>query len=218
MRVSFEHSLSSDVLLYGPPVYLPCVSKVIYGVWWNESIFCSLTCFKKRLFIMDSKLEDVIVQLSNDIKNLISSHNDLKKEVQATSKAATTAASSISSLTEKQLKMETFVEKFVRQERSKNIIMFNLEFSVEEKENLFDRILSVFLGVGLSVPDVALVDAYRLGKDKAKCLVIIKFISTRWVRLIFTKISQLRELGIVIANDRSPEERERRRTLGIRDR
>lgn len=42
---------------------------------------------------------------------------------------------------------------------------------------------------------------------------MVKFVGVGWVKLVFTKIMEFRKLDIVITNDRSSQERERRKEL-----
>lgn len=98
-----------------------------------------------------------------------------------------------------------------REEKAKNIVIFNLADEEENNSNLLYTIVKMFKRAGLIVPDNAITDVLRLGKNKGKRTVMVKFIGVRWVKLIFTKITVFRKHDIVIVNDRSPQEREKNR-------
>lgn len=65
----------------------------------------------------------------------------------------------------------------------------------------------------MEIPTVAIEDVYRLGKTMGNRPVIVKFIARMWVKMAFNKVKEFKNINLVIANDRSPEERERRRHL-----
>lgn len=97
--------------------------------------------------------------------------------------------------------------------RAKNLILFNLEDTVQINKNLVTVLFEIFKNVGLDIPELALDDAFRLGKFQGKRPVIVKFISSRWVRLAFGKAKQFKLMDLTIANDRTKEEREERKEL-----
>lgn len=101
----------------------------------------------------------------------------------------------------------------IHSQRAKNLIIFKLEDSEKFNGYLFGEILQLFSGVGLAIPEIAIVDVFRLGKIKGNRPVIVKFLTVRWVKLIFSKIIEFKRRNLVISNDYSPEERPQRPLL-----
>lgn len=91
--------------------------------------------------------------------------------------------------------------------RAKNIILFKLEDHDTINNNLIQVILCLFSDIGLSIPEFVIGDIYRIGKNKGNRPVFIKFIRERWVKMVFTKMKELKDRGIFIVNDRSTVER-----------
>lgn len=54
---------------------------------------------------------------------------------------------------------------------------------------------------------MAIEDAFRLGKGDTCRPVLVKFIATRWVKQVFTKVRNFKDKNLAISNDRTPEER-----------
>lgn len=83
----------------------------------------------------------------------------------------------------------------------------------EFNSDLFDTVNRLFEAANLDIPDIAMADVFRMGKVAGSRPVLVKFISERWVRQVFKNVKELRKMDIFIANDLSPEERQKRRGL-----
>lgn len=111
------------------------------------------------------------------------------------------------------IKIEKGFSTFEKQQKSKNIILFKLEDTETINKNLFATISNIFTQDGLSIPDLAIDDIFRLGRYSGNRLVLIRFIATRWIRDVFTKINEFKKLSYIVINERPKEERELHRQL-----
>lgn len=107
--------------------------------------------------------------------------------------------------------VESQLDRFDKQRRAKNIVIFRLEDSEAVNGHLIEVICRIFEDLGLEIPNLAIDDAFRLGKGDNCRPVLVKFIATRWVKLVFTKVSHFKDKNLAIANDRSWEERKLRK-------
>lgn len=123
-------------------------------------------------------------------------------------------AEGIRSVTNKISKINAEISYLKRADMRNNIVIFNLEENQQTDTNLISTIASVFLKLNIIIPDLAIADAFRLGKDnKENIPILIKFIASGWVRAIFEKVKDFHDVGLSVANDRTPEDRECRKKL-----
>lgn len=88
-----------------------------------------------------------------------------------------------------------------------------MEDSVIINNDLFSTVLNIFTKVGLIIPDAAIDNIFRLGKVPGNRPLLIKFNGKRWVRDVFSKVDEIKQLNYIITNDRSKEGSEMRRQL-----
>lgn len=162
---------------------------------------------------MDLSLKESLNELSNSIKLLTTSHEELKSEIKNLREECGTNSTKFNCLDDKLNNLQKRLDYFQRQERGKNLILYNVEDNLQNNNNLISTVSKIFQKIGLQIPDAVIIDVYRLGKNTDKKPIIVKFVSSRWVRLIFTKLENIRELKLSIANDRTKEEREARKNL-----
>ena len=75
-------------------------------------------------------------------------------------------------------------------------------------------IFALLVHLEITVPDAAVVDAYRLGKASNDIRpVIVKFTSKRWVKLLFSYLEKFKKQYLQLANDLTKAEREGKKEL-----
>lgn len=116
-------------------------------------------------------------------------------------------------LEQRMIQSERSLSTLERVSRSRNIILFKLQDTDEINSHLNSVVINIFKKVKLQIPDVAIDDVFRIGKTKGNRPTMIKFISSKWVKMFFGKVGELKSENIFIANDRSKEERENRLIL-----
>lgn len=104
-------------------------------------------------------------------------------------------------------KMANKISFLSSESRSNNIILFGLEDSDAVNLSLIPSILKIFNDIELTVPELAIADSFRLGRIKGNHPELIKFIATRWVKHVFSRVREFRKFNLSIANDRSKEKR-----------
>lgn len=162
---------------------------------------------------MEVGLQEQLKILTDSIKDLTKSHEGLKKEVQTSCENSKKSQEGVLLLTKKTEFLERKLDFVDRKDRSNNIILFNLEDNEENNANLFSTIISIFTKINTQIPELAVADVYRIGKNIGNRPVMVKFIAPRWVKIIFSKIDDIRNMKLGIAYDRSKEERDFRRDL-----
>lgn len=163
-------------------------------------------------FVFNRTMTDVIPETENErwkylflsIKELTNSISDLKQQGLSSSRQMDSLSNRISNNEEK-------LRSFTESNRDKNIILFNLDDSEAINKNLFLELHKLFDTVKLQIPDAAITDAFRLGKSPGSRPVLIKFVGTRWVTLLFSKVKEINALNLRIFNDFSKEERIKRK-------
>lgn len=149
------------------------------------------------------KLQESIKILTEAIECLTKSHNDLKKEVQEACSSARETKQNLEKLTGRVNNIEMKLETPWHIDKSNNIIIFKLKDNDETNNDLIKTILSIFAKINISIPDVAIADAYRLGKIMGSRPVLVKFVAVRWVKLVFSRVQEFKRLDLGIDNDRS---------------
>lgn len=157
--------------------------------------------------------KDSIEALTDAIHQLTLSHEQLKAEVIESNKTSKALSEKFETHSDRLSLLEKEIFYMRNQARAKNIILFKLKDVEEHNADLFPVILEIFQKIKLNIPETAIDEIYRLGKIKGSRPVIIKFVACRWVKLVFTKVAELNKLNLAIANDRTKEEREKRRLL-----
>ena len=150
-------------------------------------------------------LQDIQQKLIGLEENSRKYHDDLKTEI---SLLKTHTNDKIDPINKEVLSLK---EMFSKQIRARNLILYNLTDNKTTNNKLWETGTEIFKKIELEILDVAIEDIYRLGKKPAKRPVIIKFISSRWVKLAFTKMQSFGENRLFIANDLSREEQDVRR-------
>lgn len=153
-------------------------------------------------FVFNRTMTDVIPETENErwkylflsIKELTNSISDLKQQGLSSSRQMDSLSNRISNNEEK-------LRSFTESNRDKNIILFNLDDSEAINKNLFLELHKLFDTVKLQIPDAAITDAFRLGKSPGSRPVLIKFVGTRWVTLLFSKVKEINALNLRISND-----------------
>lgn len=151
--------------------------------------------------------------LFSSINNLSESLKTVRAEIHTSSKFVESIDRRVNEFENRLTQSESSLSALESLSRARNIILFNLMDTDEINTDLHAMVLKTFKKVNLQVPDLAIDDVFRLGKIRGKRPIMIKFISSKWVRLVFGKVRELRNEDIFIANDRSKEERENRRLL-----
>lgn len=159
-------------------------------------------------------LQEQLGKLTECIQGLTRSHEDLKIQMQDACKIAQESCVKVSMLSNKTEYFERRLEFVDRRDRANNIIIFGLEDNEVNSVDLYSIVLSIFKSLDIQIPEVAIADAYRLGKSGEKRPVMVKFIAPRWVKIVFLKITDFRKLNLIVTNDRTKQERELRKSLG----
>lgn len=159
--------------------------------------------------------EETWNELLSSISSLTISHDVLRTEIHTSTKAIDSVNLRLTKHDDRISEVERTITILNKQMRSKNLVLFKLEDSDEINRNLSNIVLSVFNNIGLKIPDVAVDDIFRIGKNKEARArpVLIKFSLTQWFRMAFTKVKEISNAGYAIANNRSREEREQRRSF-----
>lgn len=152
-------------------------------------------------------------QLFSSLDKLTHSHNDLRDDIKVSNQRVELLTTKYIDIDTRMSKAEKFLSLLERENRAKNIVLFKLEDSITINKKLFDNILDIFKKVDLIIPEWAIVDVFRMGKTEGSRPVLIKFVSTKWVRNVFDRVKELKSLNYIIVNDRSKQEREIRREL-----
>lgn len=95
--------------------------------------------------------------------------------------------------------MKTEFDLTKRLDRSKSILILILKRLKKVYLICFHGVSGLFSKVDLNIPNVTLLDVWGLGKVKGNRPVMLKFISSRWVRFVFTKIAHFRKLNVTIS-------------------
>lgn len=162
---------------------------------------------------MGSNDEEKWKSLFTSIESLSVTQNDIRSRLDSIANSLSSNNAALKEHHSRLKSLENDFSHFVSFQRARNIILFNLEDSDDFNKNLFQKVLQIFADIGLDIPDPAVDDIFRLGRMKNNRPVMIKFLAVRWVKLVFTKVRELKERNIIITNDRSKEEREHRRLL-----
>lgn len=128
--------------------------------------------------------------------------NELKYEIKTVNKALTNFESKLAILENKSLLLD-------RKIRKNNIVIFGLK--TEKSTGLLEEVLqklNEILGIKLVENDVN--NVYRIGN---KSTIIVEFISYLRKQLVFQNIRKLKNSGVSISNDLSPEDRETSKIL-----
>lgn len=152
-------------------------------------------------------------KLMTSINNLTQSHVDLRSEIQTSNGLVESFSTKLNDFEKRLVSNEKILTALGNNIRSRNVVLFKLEDSIDINKNIFSATMNIFKRVGLEIPEVAIDDIFRLGKSPGNCPVLIKFISARWVKKVFSKVREIRALNFIITNDRPMEEREKRRKL-----
>ena len=174
----------------------------------------------------NGKIVTALDNLTKAVNNLTTSHESLKTSQEAMRQQLEMMSNNTSQLSSSVQKISADLTRhkahFDNKEREKNLIIFGFREKTEGERDLLKVIIALFRDLGVESPDVAFVDAFRLGKkgglggDKkgeGTRPVMVKFISKRWVKSSFAYLDPLREKGLSIANDLSPSELEAKKKL-----
>lgn len=164
---------------------------------------------------MEIPLNEQISKLTECIQGLTKSHEELKKQMQDACSTAQESCVNVSALSKKTDSFERRLEFLDRKDRANNIIIFGLEDKEVNSVDLCSIVLTIFNNLDIRIPELAIADTYRLGKNGEKRPVIVKFIAPRWVKNVFSKITEFKKLDLAVANDRTKQERELRKSLRL---
>ena len=100
-------------------------------------------------------------------------------------------------------------------EASKNVILYNVNENEESIKNILPKIQEIIVKAEVTIPDVCIVDVYRIGKkqDNKTRPVMIKLLAQRWKYSFFEKESKFKELGYSVSSDLSKEKRDVKKKL-----
>lgn len=149
-------------------------------------------------------------KLTAAINLLIESHNKLRLEIKNSNLLSTKNEQKIHDLS---TKIKVISDTISTRNREGNIIIFNIRDDHKHNSNLFDTVKIMFETAGIDIPDIAIDDAFRLGKTQNERPVLIKFISARWVKFCFKNLKAFKKINLNIANDLSIEQRRERAEL-----
>lgn len=151
--------------------------------------------------------------LISSIETLTTSHNTLSSDIKGTNEFLKALSLKVNNCEDRMSRAERALSLLEQQARSRNVILFNFNDTNDTNSNLLVNVKLIFNKVGLDIPESAFDDIFRLGKRLGSRPVLIKFVASRWVRDVFSEIRDFKYQGFIIVNDRSPEERERRKVL-----
>lgn len=161
-----------------------------------------------------NKLTEAVNLLTASNIELKNSHEELKLEMVEMYNSNNLMSTKMNEFDTNFIKFQKLLDK---QAREKNVILFDFAVIENENKDLIDAISDFFVSSNILIPDVAIVSAYRIGKLNVKPRpIIVKFISERWVRVMFANINKIKSAGLRIANDLSKETRlEKRKMIQI---
>lgn len=151
--------------------------------------------------------------LFTSISNLTESINVVRSEIHTSSKSVDSIYKQVKGFDNRMTQSERSLSALESLTRARNIIIFKLNDTDEINNDLSAIVLNIFKKVNLQIPELAIDDVFRLGKSQGNRPTMVQFISAKWVKLVFSRVRELRKENIIIANDRSKEERENRRLL-----
>lgn len=151
---------------------------------------------------MDTNPNEYLKKISEDIKTLTESHNQLKSEMRASCKASSDALCSIKDFSKKISAINGEINSLRHTGRQNNILMFNLKENLQNNSDLISTVSKIFEKINIVVPDLAFADAFRIGSTENNRPILVKFIAPRWVRVVFSKVKEFRNIGLSISNDR----------------
>lgn len=117
--------------------------------------------------------------LFSHFNELSSSHTVLREKVQTTNDMLKAIIDKQTDHEKRLFAIENKISRLFNYQRSKNIVLFKLEDCDSINTNLFQIISQLFKDIGINIPEVAIVDAFRLGKKKGNRPVLIKLIAER---------------------------------------
>lgn len=148
--------------------------------------------------------------LKSLILALVNSNASLESDVRAVLEFHSETRTKIEKL---DLTVTTIIQKLESLSREKNIILWNFPDDGPSNDNLLEGIRNIFNQVHFQLPDWAIDEVVRRGRTNGKRPVLVKFISSTWVRKAFAKAAALRKLGYPIDNDLSRGEQDARRQM-----
>lgn len=149
----------------------------------------------------ENRWEQLLTSIDNISSKLSSSHADLSNKMETTNNYLESINKKVDAHEGRLAIVENNATLQNKAVRAKNIVLYRLEDSDDINKHLISVVNEIFAELNLDIPDLAIVDAFRLGKLKGIRPVLIKFIAERWVKLVFSKVREFRSLNLAIAND-----------------
>lgn len=144
------------------------------------------------------------------VRRILLSQDKLDKDVRV---SITQHAEHSAKIDKLNTEVRTLSVQLDRNQREKNIVLFNLPCNGTSTQDLVAAVRRAFEMVSISLPDWAIDNVFCLRGSGAKRPVLVKLTTAIWVRQIFSKAADLRKLGIRVDNDLSPGEREAKKAL-----
>lgn len=151
--------------------------------------------------------------LFTSIANITAAVDGIRSENNSFVKTMETFNTKVNNFEQRMSHAESSLSNIESLTRAKNIILFKLTDTDDFNSELISRVRNIFQEVNLQIPEVAIDDAFRLGRIQGNRPTMGRFISSKWVWLIFSKVRELRKCNIFISNDRTKQERDYRRKM-----
>lgn len=168
---------------------------------------------------MNPELKQMLVKIQQDLNTLIDKSDTLQNDITVIKDHQQRQESKIKYIETSIGKSNQRLARIEKTEREKNIILFKLNETENINTNLFACILEILEETGVKIPEVCIVDVFRLGKfiEGRKRPVLIKLTAPRFKKLFFEKNEEFQKCNLVVASDLSPEERmEAKKLLKVR--
>lgn len=160
-------------------------------------------------------LLSAIKKLTEEISKLNESHSKLVEKVNTIHQVNSEISTKCEEF-EKKLKRLESDNAFLRsQVRANNVVIYNVPEKEASNVDLHMHIMEIFNKLNLPVPEYAVNDAFRMGKKSEKSVrpILIKFLGVKWIKLMFSKVNEIKSMNLNISRDYSKEERMLRREL-----
>lgn len=171
---------------------------------------------KSLLISVQSVVEETknnVSTMAGDIKDLKLADEKFQKDLQTNSKICQSLVTKNRNLEKKIDVLEKRMEDILIRERSRNVILYNLEDSTTFNKELKQSVLEVLSGCGILIKGEQIDKMIRLGKTEGSRPLLINFNDLNCKQIIFQNSATLKKNNIYFSNDYTPKQQAIRREL-----
>lgn len=158
-------------------------------------------------------LNDNMDSVESEIKVIRSENAALKKDISSYSEMISALKAENNVLKNKMIKCEIKIELLINKDRANNIILFKVNDTSKENENLPETVCEISCQAEVTLDPNNIISTQRIGKIPDSRPIIIKFLNPKRKAEIFKKIKNFCAMKIGVSNDLSKEIREKRKIL-----